>query len=439
MTYIIGNEYATLEEAVAAAVAEDIVVLPADYTLSADLTIPAGITVLIPTSGDYDDTTTGGYRISRAASGSAYVTLTIPQGVTLTVSGTLLAAGNVICWWKQQNVLSGNYGHVALEGELIVADGGALYARGVIDGSGTVTAQSGGTVYQPWQLFDWRGGTETSLMVLAKKTFPFNEYEISNIRAKAVYQYGSKLMVQSYVYASSEINYLDVEFLGPDSLLVIQDEASYCTSTYDHETRQLQVVYNGNVNINKLSPSVAGFTVNSSSFICPISKHIGITAAGGTLTIKYNCKMLPGSYLTVNEDAGLVVSSLRRLYVYDADAYQEGFTYCASAATEDAVLTINGTASGLIYSSDPNLGNIGGSAYTAAQGATYSITENRQDSRHFPLLSPLPVYKFAAGSWVRKLVYQMVNGVWKKVSTEWQAEDGNNSITFYRATLTARE
>lgn len=368
--------YPTLEAALAAAASGDTVVLTADYVLTDNVTVPSGVTLLIPYDGTYSTGTQDYVVTSTGVAGSAYVTLTVPAGTGLTVNGTLLVNGRAAgSSSRHEGVLHGNYGHIALNGSLTVADGGTLYARGIIDGSGAVTAQNGGTVYQMLQIKDWRGGTKSAAMVLMGKTFPFNEYEINNIRAAATYAYGSKLICQGYIYASSSANFTDAELVGSNGLFVLQNENAYCVSTYDETAEQLRVTCNGNVQINKLSVSIGSLTINSNNFICPISKHIGITAAGGTLTIKYNCKMLPGSYLTVNEDAGLVVSSLRRLYVYDADAYQAGFTYGAPAATEDAVLTINGTASGMIYSSDPNLGNIGGSAYTAAQGATYSISE----------------------------------------------------------------
>lgn len=371
--------YATLEAALAAAASGDTVILTADYTLTADVTVPSGVTLLIP----YDETYSAGTQdyVVKASGvmGEAYVTLTVPSGSTLTVNGTLLvngqAAGNA---GKHEGVLDGNYGCVALAGTMQV--NGTLYARGIIDGSGAVTAQSGSTVYQMLQIKDWRGGTRSSLMVLAKQTFPFNEYEINNIRAAATYAYGSKLICQGYIYANSSANFTDAELVGSNGLFVLQNENASCVSTYDETAEQLRVTCNGNVQINKLSVSIGSLTINSSSFICPISKHIGITAAGGTLTIKYDCKMLPGSYLTVNADARVTVSLGKCLYVYDADAYQAGFTYGASAATEDAVLTINGTASGMIYSSDEAMGNITGSAYTAANsGSTATVREYTTD------------------------------------------------------------
>ena len=369
--------YATLEAALAAAVSGDTVILTADYTLTDNVTVPSGVTLLIPYDETYSTGTQDYVVTSTGVAGSAYVTLTVPAGTGLTVNGTLLVIGRAAgSSSRHEGVLHGNYGHIALNGSLTVANGGTLYARGIIDGSGAVTAQSGGTVYQMFQIKDWRGGTKSSLMVLMAKTFPFNEYEINNIRAAATYVYGSKLIGQGYVYANSSANFTDAELVGSSGLFVLQNENASCVSTYDAAAARLQITCNGNVQINELSVSMGSLTIDSSSFTCPLSKHIGVTAAGGTLTIKNNCKTLPGSYLTVNADARLTVSLGKCLYVYDADAYQAGFTYGASAATEDAILTIDGTASGNIYSSDEAMGNITGSAYTVTNsGSTATVQE----------------------------------------------------------------
>lgn len=370
--------YATLEAALAAAASGDTVILTADYTLTADVTVPSGVTLLIPYDETYSTGTQDYVVTSTGVAGSAYVTLTVPAGTGLTVNGTLLVNGRAAgSSSRHEGVLHGNYGHIALNGSLTVADGGTLYARGVIDGSGAVTAQNGGTVYQMFQIKDWRGGTKTALLVSPLvRIFPFNEYEVSNIRADAVYQYGSQLLGQSYVYASSDANFADIALIGSNGLFVIQNESSYCASAYDAGAQQLRVVCNGNVNVSKLSISIAGYSITSSNFVCPLSKHIGLTASNGTLTMEYNVKLVPGSYLKVENGASLVVSSGKGLYIYDADAYQAGFTYGAPAATEDAVLTIDGTASGNIYSSDEGMGNITGSAYTAANsGSTATVRE----------------------------------------------------------------
>lgn len=371
--------YSTLEAAISAAAENGgTVILTADYTLAEDTTIPTGVTVVVPYDATYS-TGTQDYIVKTTATiGSPYVTLAIPTGKALVVNGTLLVNGVVIGdTRKDEGVLDGDYGHVDLDGTMTV--NGTLYARGIIDGEGSVTAENGSAVYQLFQIKDWRGGNVALPLVLGLRTFPFNEYEVNNIRTAATYKYGSSMIGQGYVYANNTANFADVGLVGTSGLFALQNASSSCTSTYDAINQRLDVVCHGNVNISKLDVSVGSYSIDSSLFVCPVSKHIGITAAGGTLTMKYNYKLLPGSYLTVNDDATLTISTLKRLYVYDADAYQAGFTYDAPAATEDAVLTINGTASGRIYSSDAEMNNICGDAYTVTKGSSATVYEYTTD------------------------------------------------------------
>ena len=72
--------------------------------------------------------------------------------------------------------MTGNYGLLSLsEGSSInVKNGGSLYAWGFVVGSGSVTAESGGTVWEWFQIDDFRGGTASGAM--GNGVFPFSQY-----------------------------------------------------------------------------------------------------------------------------------------------------------------------------------------------------------------------------------------------------------------------
>ncbi|MFR0795713.1 MAG: hypothetical protein ACLSHG_04685 [Oscillospiraceae bacterium] len=53
-------------------------------------------------------------------------------------------------------------------------NGGSLYAWGFVVGSGSVTAESGGTVWEWFQIDDFRGGTASGAM--GNGVFPFSQY-----------------------------------------------------------------------------------------------------------------------------------------------------------------------------------------------------------------------------------------------------------------------
>lgn len=74
------DSYATLEEALENTYEGDTVKLVAqNYTMTSSATIPAGVTLIIPTAADANDTITGNNVSGAVASGTAYATLTIPE------------------------------------------------------------------------------------------------------------------------------------------------------------------------------------------------------------------------------------------------------------------------------------------------------------------------------------------------------------------------
>ena len=146
-----------LPEALADAVSGDIVVMLENHTFSSNVTIPAGVKLYIPYGPDFDAdgsadgvTTQGSpYQasINIAPSSKTYRTLTINEGVTITVNGTV-SIGSVIGYPSQnyQGHTSGWHGKIVNDGEIIVTNGGTLDCWGLITGNGAVTAESGSAV-----------------------------------------------------------------------------------------------------------------------------------------------------------------------------------------------------------------------------------------------------------------------------------------------------
>ena len=82
---------------------------------------------------------------------------------------------------------------------ITVKNGGNLYAWGFISGSGSVLAESGATVYEFYQIADFRGGTASSNM--GNKVFPFSQYFVQNIEVPLTLNAGANEQVYSGVYA----------------------------------------------------------------------------------------------------------------------------------------------------------------------------------------------------------------------------------------------
>lgn len=385
-----GEIYSTLEAALTAAAANESVVLMADYELADSAAVPAGVTLVIPTSDEYDDVLTGNNANGEVVNGSAYVTLTVPEDVTLTVNGTLLVAGNQQSTNYNASCLTGDYGKIDVAGNLEV--NGTLYARGEISGTGTVTANDGAKVYQMLQIRDWRGGTAT-MGAYGNDVFPFNVYEFDNITAKTVYMYGSSMEAHYYIYANSKGNEGDIVIIGNGGQLVFENTAAGIESgsiVFTNTDGVTNVVLNGAVKTGDIAITIKqtifgftlSYTIDSSKTVCPFGYNMNVEIAnGGTLMVNSNLKLLPGCTFTVKEGGTLTVAENKTLYVYADGGYNTSYyrheTNNVPIGTGSANMVVeNGaTVSGTIASTDAAFGNVDG--YTATEN-TVTVKEVTQ-------------------------------------------------------------
>lgn len=380
-----GEPFDTLEEAfVSAEENGSPAILISDYTLTSDLEVPADVELeiasdvmlTVPTSAAGNDTVTGNNISGNVASGSAYATLTIADGATVTVNGTLLVAGNQQSTQPKSGCLTGNYGAVTVAegGVLAVNNGGKLYARGLIDGAGHVNIRNGGTAYQLFQIKDWRGGTK-ALAAYNADIFPFNLYEVSNIQAETKYENGSALVGQYYIYASSTHNIGEVPLIGAGSQLTFGDNTA--TNYIDMKKTadgSFEATINGYIKIDDIAVSLKqfgfDFAITSSYSVCPFGYNTDVVIAnGGKMEITNDLKVLPGCEITVKNGGELVVDAGKSVNFYGANGYSSTYNYAGWTSTEAAKLTVeNGgtiTNSGTITSTDATFANVTG--YTAAQ------------------------------------------------------------------------
>ncbi len=366
--------YDTLTEAFADAYPGESVYLVNDYELTSSEEIPLGKSLVIPTSAALNDTTTG-----NNASGPVddydhgyYKKLTVPYGMTLTVNGTLLVAGNQQSTQPQSGCLKGQYGQVNLEGEIVV--NGSLYARGKIitGGFGKITANSGSSVYQLFQILDWRGGTETRNCYNAG-VFPFNRFELNNIQVETDYMMGASLYGQYYIYASGTGKFGNVYIIGNNGLLnfdsssVSTDKITFTWDGYESITATVH----GPVSTGAITVSFQflfwDIPISSGSMELPFGYNMDVEVAnGGTLTLTNKIKLLPDCTLTVDDGGIFNVTSNGKLYVYDRTNYYDSYNFQSVVLPyADACLNNYGTInnSGVIASSDSGLSNIPCTSY----------------------------------------------------------------------------
>lgn len=381
------ENYTSLNTALVDAASGDTVYVVGNAILATNGTVKTGVTLVVPTSENYEDDTTTGYAnvSGNGTTGEAYRTLTIESGATLTVNGTLLVAGNQQSTQPRSGFLTGAYGAINLQGSIVV--NGTLYARGEIYGNGTVTANNGGTVYQRFQIADWRSGTASRDSYQQYNVFPFNLYELGGISVTTVFENGSTLYGQAFIYASGTGETVTVYYIGDDGLLKFADEnASADNITFTHNGDNTTINFNGDVATGDLKFSlrvlIFTYTISSAGLECPFGYHTDIVANdGASVTINSKLVFLPGCDVTVKEGATLTINSGMELNFFAAGTYKDTF-YLGNAATwnvnDPAVLNVEDGATlnitGILSSSDRDLSNLKGPDFVP-EGEMFTITE----------------------------------------------------------------
>ena len=338
------NEYGDTYTSVADAVNETLadygggrVTVIAEASISSELTIPSSITLVVPT--DVSETVTDSFTGSNNVSGggatpSVAVTLTIDDTASLIVDGTLLVAGNQQSTQPFSGMLSGPHGAVDLSGEIVV--NGSLYARGEISGTGSITANSGSSVYQRFQIYDWRGGTQT-LESVGLQVFPFSLFDIGGISVKTTYVNGAKLYAQAYIYAGGEGRTQDIPYLGSDDGLVRFDQATGDGVVFEKNGDNTTITAKTAVSTASLSIDVqttdifgneTTTTISTEKLICPFGFRMNLVVDNGaSLSVFNRYKLVPGFKLTVNEGGTLNINSGAEMYFYAAGGYKEDYSF----------------------------------------------------------------------------------------------------------------
>lgn len=393
---LISNEYSAVGKthifdnlndatAYAASASAKGVVLLNDATLPAgDYTIPAGVSVLIPFDKDNtmytDNVDARAYGSSeKFKAPTTFRKLTLASGANIIVNGVLnLSAKQIVA---NGGKISGgspidSVSMMVMEdgSSITVNNGGKLYAYGFITGKGSVTAKSGATVYECFQMMDFRGGTQASDM--ENKVFPISQYYIQNIEVPLTLECGSSEYSYTNVRMSNANFGSAVEFIGPKTSSMFNLTSGSVTKVYDGATDRLNIELNGEMQVRPVSLTVGTSTIDSEEYVLPINNNITITAKGGSsVNIDQDIALLPGAKIIVDEGASASLASGKSIYVYDADVwdtfvyagkdalfspveYAPGRTGTRTAADlVDAEILVNGTVdvtSGYAYTTSGN-------------------------------------------------------------------------------------
>ena len=440
-----GQRFADLNEAVAYAQTngQSKITLATDGSIGGSYTIPIGITLLIPFDEAGTLYTDAPAAIRTAPASKPFRTLTMSEGASITVNGAISLGGRYYAaGGSEQGRPVGDYGYIKMadNSSITVKNGGNLYAWGFISGSGSVLAESGATVYEFYQIADFRGGTASSNM--GNKVFPFSQYFVQNIEVPLTLNAGANEQVYSGVYAMKTTYTTAINFIGDTGMFKVKSGSF--TKDYDEKTDRLILSVNGEAELNTLSLKLASMSVNSASYVLPITNNITINIQSGNVTINQDAALLAGVEVNIAEGAGLTVANGKNIYFYDSDewnsdnfvwgpckfksvAYAPGKAYNRSNNDlVDAKMDVNGsvTAIGAIYTtgSGADICSSNGTGKYIQQGvpgtatATYQYNANGNKAVTIPI-TPAKLHNADGTYYETKTakagdVINYVKGVW---------------------------
>lgn len=347
--------------------------------------VPFGVTLLVP----YDSANTlvkatPEVIYDKYETPTAYRTLTLDNGANIVVQG-----GGAISLASQLSSKGQMGGHngtptgpdgrisMASGSNITVQNGANLYAWGYITGSGSVAAESGGTVHEAFQIRDWRGGTATSNIYTY--AFIFSQYYVQNIEVPLTLYAGASEKLFSSVNASSAAHTLGATFVGPGGLFNI--DSGYIVKDYIERTDRLQVDAYGSVRVTPMTLNglpIVG-SISTTNYKLPINSNITINIHKDvTASITQNIELLPGVEINIEDGAAMTIPSGNSIYVYD-NADWGNFTGSAKKYPLDYVAARNGApvARNLVDAKIDVNGtvNVEGKLYTSAGGADITSSQ----------------------------------------------------------------
>lgn len=298
-------------------------------TISGEYTIPSGVTLLIPCDKDHTVFTempgTIGMKPAEKKQ-EVYTKLTMESGTKLVVNGAISVAAKVSTANSSYTALpAGEFGQIEMqEGASIVLESSSnLYCWGFITGKGDVIAKSGATVYEEFQIADYRGGTVTNNLNTKKLTFPFSQYYVQNIEARLEIQYGAVEKAVCRMHAADGFPAdITLPFIAKDGggLFNLTGENSKFVKWYDPKTERVSYEVYDDAKLSSISFTlkiILPVTVDSANFNLPIMQNTTINVKSGTTTIDQSLCLIPGSQVIIDEGATVKIASGKSLFVYD--------------------------------------------------------------------------------------------------------------------------
>jgi len=343
------EEFVDLKSALQAASegTEKVVIMVRDYTLNENVTIPSGVTLIIPDSSGY-----GLYLTAPLSShsflgkipgktdedrSSVYKKLTLAKGVQLTVNGTLYVGGFRWCASYIGNKgayipettgnfrLDQTYGLIDMAANSTIIVNNLLCCWGRIRGDGTITANNGATVRECWVNTDYREADAYQIIADDLDCFPMNQYYIQDIQVATTFKAGAREILTAGMYfVKTDDPYTgEINWIGADGSAFVLNGNASITKRYDVATdRLIYDLYDGvaldtsalTINYNNKPYS---FSMHHKVF--DITNNCILNVRSGKTIIKTDIALAAGAELNIDADAEVELAEHVSLFVFDKD------------------------------------------------------------------------------------------------------------------------
>lgn len=324
-----GNLIITANTAFAGKDVRDSVLNP--YVGKSYYTLKEGGYLLVPYDSQYrtdtDDVTETFAPITK---NSAYVTLTVSEGVRFYVENAHVYVAGMRCGGQPSgNTTANYYGALKIEsGAEMVIDGvnSVFESLGWTYGEGKITVNAG-KIYEPMTLTGYKGGKITKNIY--ESVFPVNQYAINNITVTTEIYSGVEYYVKAFVYISTikKKVFTDVKFYGKGNDVFIDQADGKTVKKFDNNTGNVTFEFYGTINMHDIAldlVTIAGIftiTVSTEGKQVPFPGNFSfVVKSGATLNTKSGIKLLPGADFYVEKDATVNVNEGGNVFVYSCDS-----------------------------------------------------------------------------------------------------------------------
>ena len=220
------------------------------------------------------------------------------------------------------------------------------------DNESAIVIHKGGKVSEPLTRYTWPGGSEALLSMKPKKIFPCNVFDLPNIRAPMLFEYGSKLIGKGKINAFKNFFTAEADIITQDDnigFLQLKEKGRKATSgdkwtgnagsvLFDADDRandkkttsdsthyvnhKTKIKAMGDASISGVSVTVSVETLDTREGYLPISGIFDIELQKACFNVMYDTKILPGANVVVNSDSSLTFK--KNLVVYSSTTDKNG-------------------------------------------------------------------------------------------------------------------